>query len=509
VPRKFKAGKLDPYEYALGDFVFFIEEILGLKLWGCQRVWAEHFQWAVEDPAKRGMLCLAPADHGKSSRVVIPAILWLMCRDKSVRIILIGNTDGYAQRIGRQVARYITKGRVSKVLNKHFGLRKGDQWHSTEGYMVQRPEDEDDEKDPTLQCLGWGGEIQSVRADWLFFDDVATRLNSATLAKREKISSYVMTDARSRMDKASAKGYGKWFFFGHRVAPQDVYTQLEGKEDMVVRKDQAIVSDAEKKILAPESAHTYESLSEQRADDPVGFALLYQQQEIAMGIFITRPIVDAMKNRDLKFHYSIDDHVRSQFWKVFMSLDPAFSVSRHAKYSVLMVWGLTETRRHTLLYGLREKLDPERLPRVLETKFRVYQPDKLYIENNTAQALLIPPMRRAFPSRAADIEGIVTEDAGGRGQLDLDISECFKTLCATPPLVQLPYGCQASQNFVENFEEELCNYPNHRFTDMLMSYYIGMKGMGLIKQEQRRTVIPVRGVVGSVADARWSQFFQR
>jgi hypothetical protein len=504
MPRKNKPGKLSPYEYALVDFVFFIEEILGMKLWDCQRVWAEHFQWAVEDPQKRGLLNLAAADHGKTSRIVIPAILWLMARDKSVRIILIGNTDPYAQRIGRAVSRRILK---SKVLQEKFGLRKGDQWSATDGYMIQRPDDEDgDEKDPSLQCLGWGGEIQSVRADWIFFDDVATRLNSATQAKREKLASYVFTDARSRLDKASKKGYGKWFFFGHRVAPQDVYTQLEGKADMVVRKDQAIIDDATKKILAPESSHTYESLCEMRTDDPVGFALLYQQLEVAYGIYVTRPQVDALKRPDLTFHSSMPDHLRAQFKYTYLELDPAFSVSRWARYSVLMLWGVTQSMHRTLLYGLREKLSPETLPQICETKFRIYQPDKFYIENNTAQALLIPPLRRAFPHRAADIEGLATTDPNGAGILEQDINKCLELFSANPPLVSLPYGCQGSRTFVESFAEELTNYPNFRFRDMIMSFYIGEKGMGHIKDETRKCFFPASGVVGSVSDARWSRF---
>ena len=65
-------------------------------------------------------------------------------------------------------------------------------------------------------------------------------------------------------------------------------------------------------ILAPEG-HTYEELCEQRKNDPVGFALVYQQQAVASGRFITRIAMEKCRRPELKFYTnSLPPEVRSE-----------------------------------------------------------------------------------------------------------------------------------------------------------------------------------------------------
>lgn len=482
-------ASMTPHELGLCDFAFFTETFLGLPLWACQRRWCDSVQWAIEDSSKDGILIMAPADHGKTSRCVIPLILWLHARDRNNRIIFAMNLDSYAEQVGRAWSRRIEK---TKVLSEKYGLVKGDKWSGQE-YVLARDNWED--KDASLACLGVGSEIQSQRADYLILDDIATRRNSSTIALREKIASWVFTDAKSRLDKTREAG-GKMIVFGHRVDPQDIYAQLEQKENWVVIKDRAIMDDATRTILAPEG-HSYEKLCEQRSDDPAGFALLFQQQPVATGIYVTRQQFEHLKNRELKMVHNIPDVLRTQFVKIVMSLDPAFSISKWARFAVLGVWGISKSSKPTLLYGLREKTAPDTLIEICKAKMRVYQPDEFYIEGNTAQSLLIPVLRREFPWRAEHINSVYTLNPDGR--LDAEIAKMFEKISAQPPMIELPYGDAASQSFTDALQEEVCNYPNYKFRDALMMWYIMEKGMGLIKLEERKAFFPPRGVVGSVS----------
>ena len=478
---------MTPAELALTDFVFFTEHFLELKLWDCQKNWAEKVQ-SVIDGDYSGLLCLGPADHGKTSRVVVPLILWLLARDRKNRIILVGNTDAYAEQIGRAVANRIE---LTPSLSKHFGLRKGLKWAANE-LQIERPNWKD--KDPSLLCLGAGAEVQSQRADYLLTDDIATRRNSRTEGQRQAIKSYFFTDLKSRLDKVTLTK-NKTLVFGHRVDAGDLYADLVDKKGWLTIQDRAILEDSTKKILAPEG-HTYDELSEARADDPVGFELLYQQRAVSSGKFLTRTNMELCRKPGMRFYQSLPGNVRSEFTSTWISLDPAFSTNRWSSYAVMMLWGLRPDRTRTLLWGMRDKFTPENLLAFMEVKHRLFNPDHFIIEANQGQTLLIPHMRRIFPNQSSKF--IPVWSVNPNGQMDTELQEIFNLYCGEKPMVEIPYYSAQEQAFAHAMTEEYVGFPDFRYRDILMSQYIGEKGMGLITNHERKATTGGRGVVGSV-----------
>jgi hypothetical protein len=513
----FDPAKMTPEEFALCDLEFWCEYPTGIKLWECQRRWIHAIQWGLEDSSKQGVLILGPAACGKTSKVLIPAMRWCMARDRGARHILAGNKDDFAYQVGAAVMRPIEKNPA--LYRDKFGLAKGDIW-SKDQYYLQR--ENDDDKDPSLLVVGVGSEVQSQRADILWGDDLVTRRNSASLASREKISSWFWSDFFSRLDPSREDRVvnNKIILSGHRGADGDLYAGIEDRENWVVIKDRAIVDEATKTILAPESGKTYEDLCRMRDDDPVGFELLMQQRTVAQGIFVTRSHFERLKCPALKFHLNLEAETRKQFDLITMSLDPAFSVSKWARPAVLIVWGLKKVRsdlavtspdnlpksywRRTILYGLRDKMSPEQLMRVLEGKIRIYRPDRFFYEANQGQALLGPFVKRSFPELEAKTQGIFTVNPKARGEdrgrLDEEMAGIFESMTAdaAPDAWQMPIGCAASQAFTNNLEEEIVNYPNWKYRDALMSTYINEKGAGLIMPDKVTCRMGV-GVVGGVS----------
>lgn len=483
-------------EVALSDFAYFVGHYFDKTLWRCQLNWADKFQLVVDSDQWKGYQCLAPADHGKTSTIVTPGAIWLLARDLDTRIGIIGNTDPYAQQIVRSIMAQIDQ---NPKLERDFGLRRGNQWSVSEGITVERPKF--DLKSPSVLGVGVGADLQSQRFDYVFTDDMATRKNSTTEAKRDWLRSYFYTDVMSRLDK-TATVKNKVFVFGHRVEPADVYEAMEGNKNWIYTCDKAIIeeptdSNPEGIILAPEG-HTFEELSEQRKNDPVGFALVYQQQAVATGRFITRIAIEKCRRPELKFYTnSLPPEVRSQFKFTWISLDPAFTQNRWSSYMVMMMWGMKhDGKTRQLLWAIREKVNPETLHALMEMKFRLFRPDHFLIESNQAQLLLQTHMQKTFPNDHSKFKKVPTVNPDGK--LDDELNLMFDLYQSEPPLVEIPYHGAAEQAFAHSLASELMGYPDYRYRDCMMAQYVGEKGLGLIKQETRTGYLG-RGIVGSVS----------
>lgn len=417
-----------------------------------------------------------------------------MCRDLNSRQGLLGNTDPYAQQISRLVMGQIER---NPLLESDFGLRRGPQWSAAEGLIIDRPNWAD--KSPSLLAVGVGAEIQSQRFDYLWLDDFATRKNSRSELQRDTLRSYFFTDAMSRMDKTDTSK-NKIFVFGHRVESSDTYQAMDGKKDWLYVNDKAIVDDGTQTILAPEG-HTYEELSNARKDDPVGFELVFQQQAVASGRFITRQAIEKCRRQDLRFYTNtLPSEVRSQFKFTWIALDPAFSDKRWSSFAVMTFWGMKhDGKTRTLLWAWREKVVPETLLPLMEMKFRLYRPDHFLIESNQAQLLLQTHMQKVFPNDHSKFKKVATVNPDHR--LDEELTTLLNLYQCEPPLIELPYAGAVEQAFVHTLTEELLGYPDYRYRDCMMSQYVGEKGLGLIKQETRSGHVG-RGIVGSVAMRR-------
>jgi len=492
------SGPTTKAELGLVDFGFFCEWALGIKHYVCQKVWADDFQTVV-DGDYTGYQLMAPADHGKTSTVLAPGILWLLARDRDSRIGLGGSIDAYSQQIARVCMSHIEK---NPVLEKEYGLAKGDKWAVNE-FTVAR--DNWRERSPSVLAFGVGAEIQSQRFDWIFGDDLATRRNSRSEGQRAALRSYIMTDLNSRLDQKP--GMGKEIYMGHRVDANDFYSDNMARDGWLYRTDKAIVDDAEQKVLCPEK-WTYAKLAEKRARDPIGFELLYQQQAVATGRFITRTSMERVRVPGLRFHTSMTGELRSQFRTTWLSLDPAFTTTRWSSYAVLGMWGMTHGGKIRLIWAVREKMTAESLLPLCEMKFRLYMPDHFFIEDNAAQTMIVSHMRRKFPDHGSKFRGVTTINKDGR--LEEEMVSLFELYNQEIPVMEIPYHGPTEQAYAHAMTEEYVSYPNGKSRDMLMMQYIGLKGIGKLANEERRGSVLPRGIMGAVSDmARDRHRFRR
>lgn len=436
-----------------------------------------------------GLQLLAPAAHGKTSTIIAPLVLWLLARDRNNRIGLAGPVDDYSQQTSRLCMNFIER---DPTLEREFGLVKGDKWAVNE-WTVARPNWQ--LRSPSVLAFGVGAEIQSQRFDFIIGDDMATRRNSRTELQRAALRSYINTDLHSRLDELPGKC--KEIFFGHRVEPNDYYSENHGRPGWLYQVDKAIVDDATKTVLAPEK-FTYDQLCEIRARDPIGFELLYQQQAAGTGRFITRTAMERLRQPNLRFQQlSLPGEVRSQFRFTWLSLDPAFTQTRWSSYAVLTLWGQTHDGKIRLLWGFREKVNNDTLTAMMEMAFRRYMPDHFFIEGNAAQSLLISHMRRKFPDHFSKFKGEATLNKDG--SLEMELGQLFEIFNTEPILIELPYQGTTEQQFVHAMTEEFIAYPDGKSRDILMSTYIGFKGLGKLAQVERRGHVLRQGITETIS----------
>jgi hypothetical protein len=503
-----------PEDQALCDFGYFASRYpMNLGLWECQMMMADIIQTFLEgetNPATgeeyETLVILGPPDHGKTSRISVPLVLWYLARDVRRKVMLVSGKDDYAEQIAAAAMRRIER---DPVFHEKFGLRPaGVKWADNQ-YVLDRPNWQD--KDASLLPVGTNSTIVSQRANLILGDDMLTPDNSASPKDRARTWQWADTDLDSRLERPG----GKKILLGHKVHKEDYYGLLKRRPEVKVVELQAIISDRDQRVLAPEK-WTYKQLCRLRDNNPTGFNLFYQQKAQDDGIYITRKACDAIIDRSRPMYVSgIPDEVRVKYDKLVMGIDPAFSDNRWSKNTVISLWGYRleldqvagsseppqQRTRRDLLYMFRGRTLPDVLLQVCDAKIRMFKPDRVCVEANVGQVLLLPHFKREFPEWANRFVPVYTESK--KGSLEREVAQLMELINKGPRYVTVPYEGTEAQAVVEAFFEELTGYPTFMFTDTIMSFYLAEKGAGGLFYGEVRGEVDRFGVMGGVSRELW------
>jgi hypothetical protein len=170
-----------------------------------------------------------PPNHGKSATWTMNFVTWLINRDPSVRIIIVSKTQRLAKQFLLGIKQRLTHPRYEAMhaaFGPDGGWRSDDKadglaWREDLIYVKGRnPE----EKDPTVQALGIGGQIYGTRADWVILDDCEDLTNYASY---EAHSNWVAQEVSSRLEPGSEdEDPGRLLVLGTRVGTMDMYRYL-------------------------------------------------------------------------------------------------------------------------------------------------------------------------------------------------------------------------------------------------------------------------------------------
>lgn len=185
---------------------------------------------AIEDAKPMSVtLILCPPEAGKTT-VIGDYINYRIAMNPNIRITLVSEGQGHAEKILGRVQRRMTEPHLAAAYIKDFGPFEpvgtaGKPWTGTH-FTVEKADH--DEADFTLEARGASSSIYGTRTDLLIFDDIQSRKN---LNQTEKLLASIRQDFLSRPGKE-----GRTIFVGTRVDVGDVYEALydQGVIDEIV-----------------------------------------------------------------------------------------------------------------------------------------------------------------------------------------------------------------------------------------------------------------------------------
>jgi hypothetical protein len=162
-----------------------------------------------------------PPEHAKSSIWSIDYVVWRIHRDPNIRIVIVSETLNMAKKYLWAIKNRLTSSQYREMHLRYApqgGWRDPDEsWTSTMIYVQGKG---DGEKDPTVQALGTGGQIQGARADLVILDDVQTL---KTLGQTEALADWISQDVLSRLPPEER---GILLDLGTRVGAMDIHRTL-------------------------------------------------------------------------------------------------------------------------------------------------------------------------------------------------------------------------------------------------------------------------------------------
>ena len=321
---------------ALEDFTYFRRRYFGRV----STPWQEEAGLAlvklVESPEKEYVVMNMPPGSGKTT-ILHDVICWLICRNRSVRLLVGGATATNAQRtlmrVRRSLERVIpevaddnlkARGQAfdaETTLSADFGRFKPldkELW-TNQAFIVMQPEESGaiSEKEPTLTAVGADTAFLGGRFDGCFWDDLVNTKATRSAELKEKLEELYDSEIETRLEPS-----GMLALIGQRLGPDDIYRHAldmvqplededEDDEELVIseRRDKkykhliykAHYEDRCKPEFHKKNAPAYpegclldprrlswRELSNIQANRGARFAVVYQQEDIALDEVLVR-----------------------------------------------------------------------------------------------------------------------------------------------------------------------------------------------------------------------------
>lgn len=332
---------------------YLCKEILGMKDWS--RVHDDLMEF-MQRPSKR-KLVLVPRNHLKSSIVTKGWGVQQVLNNPNLRVLIANATWDNARRFLGSIQKYLTYG---SVLPMYFGTFESDNWNQFDCTIRQRKVVLDA---PTFSTAGLEKELTSQHFDTIILDDLVAKENTLTKEQRDKVFQYYL----SMFDLLEPEG--TIVCVGTRYHQDDLYSKIlqEKKEggtwDVFFRN--AYTDETRTQVLFPEK-FSLERLNEIR-NRPGGKAHFASQ-------YLNNPIdQDSADFRSewLRTYEPGTAHPAS----LYLTIDPAISLSRDADFSAMIVAGMYSDRKIRVVDYFRRRVVPSEL---VDSVFEMVQKWKIH-----------------------------------------------------------------------------------------------------------------------------------
>lgn len=387
---------------------FFAWYYLGISLAIHQEVWVRVLL------KSRRFLLLAPRGHGKTELLgkIIP--LWLIARDRNVRILMVSKADSGARKNAMTVRHELRENkRLIRDFGKFYDIKLSRIWEQTCFAVVR----DKNLKDPTVEAIGLYGTITGGRFDYIIFDDPIDLDYVNTADQIQKVREQM---TRTILPLLEPTGHA--WAIGTRKAFNDIYgTWIESRRSWRYHIDKAIIEEPEdfefieldEPIIREDGTEQWFKVVIHGKPGKVLWKqhmpmeeLLFLRDEYGHRAFnmeyqniVTDDETALFKRADLEacrdesFSYvigNISADRKKEYVAIFMGVDPSLVTKKeHAEktdsdYMVIWTFGLTAKGRRDLIGFERARgLSPKKVMQKIEREARRLEPVRCVIEDNS------------------------------------------------------------------------------------------------------------------------------
>lgn len=332
--------KIDPQDLKLAQIVFKrkLDFLCTKVLWAnqAQKAWApfhDELKLLLKRPTKKKLILL-PRNHLKSAVVTQAWSIQKMLDNPNIRILISCNTWENSRKFLGAIQKYL----IQSALGAYFGDFVSPHWNQDECTVAQRNQIL---VAPTWATTGTEKQQTSQHYDLIIHDDLVDEENSRTPELREK-TKQVYRNSWDLLEPG-----GEMVVMGTRKHQDDLYADImeEGGWDTLIKE--AYTDQTRQAVIFPEK-FTLDKLAELRKiKGPYYFAAEYLNNPIA------EEAADFRKEM-VRYYQPGTPHPHS----LYLTIDPAISLSRDADYTAMVVAGMFHDRRIRVVDRLHSKFMP-------------------------------------------------------------------------------------------------------------------------------------------------------
>ena len=344
---------------AESDLVTFIKLIAPEQVLGqCHE---DVCNWWTRPDSKSHQLLLFPRDHGKS-RLIAYRVAWELTKNPTLRILYISATANLAEKQLGFIKGILTSDTYSRYWPDHVNPDEGKRtrWTNSEIALDHPLRKKENVRDPSVFTGGLTTSLTGMHCDIAVLDDVVVYENAYTGEGRNKVKSQY--SLLSSIEGADAK---EWVV-GTRYHPADLYNDL-------LQMTEDIFTEEGEKIGEENIYEIFERPVEDRGDGTGQFLWPRSQRKDGKWFGFNMQVLAKKRGQYLdkgqfraqyyndpsdpdnvpvgsdKFQYYEQKHLRQEngYWffrdnrlNVFAAVDFAFSLSKKADYTAIVVVGI-------------------------------------------------------------------------------------------------------------------------------------------------------------------------
>lgn len=189
-----------------------------------------HEEWQDLLSQHERIVLWAHTESGKTSAISIGRTLWEIGRNPNIRILVLSSSAGQAKKIVKAIKNYVERSLEFRMVFPGVVPDKSDtsgMWRE-DAFIVKR---QTMSKDPTMQAVGYNGNVLGGRYDLIIIDDYLTDENTYSDRQREKYFRWLKSTIEGRKT-----GRSRLVFIGNAWHIDDAMHRYAAEEATVSRK---------------------------------------------------------------------------------------------------------------------------------------------------------------------------------------------------------------------------------------------------------------------------------